>query len=98
MTTKLEEDDDPDATVGEFDLNSPHSYSPQSRPEDSEGGYFQPQAAGFMVPYTDNFSNVGVTTRGIGECIQEPSNFGGDSNTYGESSSLVIFCVSQFLY
>lgn len=51
-----------------------------------------------MVPYTDNFSNVGVTTRGIGECIQELSNFGGDSNTYGESSSLVIFCVSQFLY
>jgi hypothetical protein len=46
---KLEEGDDPDAAVGEFDLIPPKSYSPQSRPEDSEGptnGQFQPQVGG----------------------------------------------------
>ena len=44
-----------------------------------------------MVPYTDNFSNVGITARGIGECVQEPLDFGeNDLNTYGESSFLVI--------
>jgi len=49
---KLEESDDPDAAVGKFDLNPPRSYSPKSRPEDSEGptnGHFQPNVAGFMV-------------------------------------------------
>jgi len=46
---KLEEGDDPDAAVGKFDLIPPKSYSPQSRPEDSEGptnGQFQPQVGG----------------------------------------------------
>jgi hypothetical protein len=42
---------------------------------------------GFMVPNTDNLSNVGITTRGIGEYIQETSNFGNDSNTCSQSRS-----------